>query len=39
LQQILGEPESSTESLTGRSLPELASLLDDLQRQLRERGI
>ena len=39
LQQILGEPESSTESLTGRSLQELASLLDDLQRQLRERGV
>ena len=39
LQQILSEPESPTDSLARRSLQELASLHDDLQRRLRERGI
>ena len=39
LQQILGEPEQSTETLTSQSIGELSSFLDDLQRRLRDRGI
>jgi len=38
LQQLIGLPVATSESLKEQSLAELASLESDLQRQLRERG-
>jgi flagellar biosynthesis/type III secretory pathway protein FliH len=38
LQELLGEPSSSTASLRERTISELSTMLEDLRQRLRSRG-